>query len=41
MGISVLKDYSFKFAISIIRLYKNLIESKKEFVLSNKPTHNL
>jgi four helix bundle protein len=36
MSKSVLKDYSFKFAIAIIKLYKNLIESKKEFVLSKQ-----
>ncbi len=36
MGKSVLKEYSFQFAISIIKLYKNLIDSKKEFVLSKQ-----
>ena len=32
----ILKEYSFKFAITTIRLYKNLAESKKEFVLSKQ-----
>jgi len=33
---SVLKDNSFKFSIVIIKLYKNLVETKKEFVLSKQ-----
>ncbi len=33
---SILKDNSFKFAIEIIKLYKNLVVSKKEFVLSKQ-----
>jgi four helix bundle protein len=36
MGKSILKEYSFKFAIEIIKLYKILIESKKEYVLSKQ-----
>ncbi|HEV3221358.1 MAG TPA: four helix bundle protein [Puia sp.] len=36
MGKSILKDYSFKFALEIIKLYKNLVISKKEFVLSKQ-----
>ncbi len=36
MGKSILKEYSFKFAIEIIKLYKNLVTSKKEFVLSKQ-----
>jgi four helix bundle protein len=36
MGKSILKEYSFKFAIAIIRVYKNLIQFKKEFVLSKQ-----
>ncbi len=36
MAESVLKDNSFKFSISIIKLYKNLVDSKKEFVLSKQ-----
>ena len=33
---SFLKEDSFKFAITIINLYKILVESKKEFVLSKQ-----
>ncbi len=33
---SFLKEDSFKFAITIIKLYKILVESKKEFVLSKQ-----
>ncbi len=33
---SILKEYSFKFAFEIIKLYKNLVVSKKEFVLSKQ-----
>ena len=33
---SILKNESFRFAIAIIKLYKNLIESKKEYVLSKQ-----
>ncbi len=36
MGKSILKEYSFKFAIEIIRLYKNLVVLKKEYVLSKQ-----
>ena len=36
MGRSILKENSFKFAIEIIKLYKILIESKKEYVLSKQ-----
>ena len=36
MAKSILKEYSFKFAIEIIKLYKNLVESKREFVLSKQ-----
>ena len=36
MGKSILKEFSFKFAIEIIKLYKNLVVSKKEFVLSKQ-----
>ena len=35
-GKSILKEFSFKFAIEIIKLYKNLVVSKKEFVLSKQ-----
>ncbi len=33
---NILKDNSFQFAINIIKLYKYLVESKKEFVLSKQ-----
>lgn len=33
---SILKDDSFKFALTIVILYKYLIESKKEFILSKQ-----
>src|ERR1700722_271622 len=33
---SILRDCSFKFAIEIIKLYKNLVESKREFILSKQ-----
>jgi four helix bundle protein len=36
MGKSILKEHSFRFAIEIIQLYKNLVLSKKEFVLSKQ-----
>jgi four helix bundle protein len=36
MGKSVLKEYSFQFAISIVKLYKNLTDSKREFVVSKQ-----
>jgi four helix bundle protein len=36
MGKSILKEYSFKFAFEIIKLYKNLIESEKEYILSKQ-----
>lgn len=32
----IIKDKSFKFAVSIVNLYKYLIENKKEFVLSKQ-----
>lgn len=33
---SIMKDKSFAFAIRIVKLYKHLCESKKEFVLSKQ-----
>ncbi len=36
MGKSILKEYSFKFAFEIIKLYKHLVESKKEYILSKQ-----
>ena len=36
MAGSIIKDKSFGFAVRIIKLYKNLTESKKEFVLSKQ-----
>lgn len=33
---NVLKDKSYKFALRVIKLYKHLIENKKEFVLSKQ-----
>lgn len=33
---SIIKDKSFAFAIRIVKLYKHLCESKKEFVLSKQ-----
>ena len=33
---SILKDKSFAFAISIVQLYKFLVEERKEFVLSKQ-----
>jgi four helix bundle protein len=33
---SILKDHSFRFAIAIIKLYKNLVESKREYVISKQ-----
>jgi len=33
---SILKDDSYKFAITIIKLYKNLIDSKREYILSKQ-----
>ncbi len=36
MSKSILKDKSFVFAISIVKLYKYLIENKREFVLSKQ-----
>ncbi len=33
---NVLKDKSYKFALRIIKLYKHLIEEKKEYVLSKQ-----
>jgi four helix bundle protein len=33
---NILKDKSFKFAITVIPMYKILVESKKEFVLSKQ-----
>ncbi len=36
MSKSIIKDKSFTFSIRIVRLYKYLIEEKKEFVLSKQ-----
>jgi four helix bundle protein len=36
MGKSIIKDKSFVFAIRIVKLYKYLIENKREFVLSKQ-----
>lgn len=36
MSKNILKDKSFHFAIRIIKLYKYLIENKKEYVLSKQ-----
>lgn len=36
MGENVVKDKSFDFAIRIIKLYRYLIDAKKEFVLSKQ-----
>jgi len=33
---NVLKDKSYKFALRIVKLYKHLVEEKKEFVLSKQ-----
>ena len=33
---NVLKDKSYKFALRIVKLYKHLIEEKKEYVLSKQ-----
>jgi four helix bundle protein len=33
---NILKDKSFNFAVTVIRMYKILVESKKEFVLSKQ-----
>ena len=33
---SILKDRSFVFAVRIVKLYKYLVETKKEFVLSKQ-----
>lgn len=33
---SIIKDKTFNFAIRIVRLYKHLTESKKEFILSKQ-----
>ena len=33
---NILKDYSFAFAVRSIRLYKHLVDKKKEFVLSRQ-----
>ncbi len=33
---SVLKDKSFEFALAVVRLYKSLIETKREYVLSKQ-----
>ncbi len=33
---SILKECSFKFAIEIIKLYKKLVESKKEYILGKQ-----
>ena len=36
MSKSIIKDKSFVFAIRIVKLYKHLVEIKKEFVLSKQ-----
>ncbi len=36
MSKSIIKDKSFVFAIRIVKLYKHLVETKKEFVLSKQ-----
>jgi len=36
MGKNVIKEKSFNFALQVIRLYKELCESKKEFILSKQ-----
>jgi len=33
---SILKDKSFEFALLVVRLYKTLVETKKEYVLSKQ-----
>jgi len=33
---SIIKDKSFLFAIGVVQIYKSLVESKKEFVLSKQ-----
>lgn len=35
-GKSIIKDKSFKFSIEIVTIYKFLVESKKEYVLSKQ-----
>jgi four helix bundle protein len=35
-GKSIIKDKSFAFAIRVVRLYKYLVETKREFVLSKQ-----
>ncbi len=36
MGKSIIKDKSFVFAIRVVKLYKYLIENKREFILSKQ-----
>lgn len=36
MGKSIIKDKSFAFAVRIVKLYKYLVETKREFVLSKQ-----
>jgi four helix bundle protein len=36
MGKSIIKDKSFAFAVRIVKLYKHLVEIKREFVLSKQ-----
>jgi hypothetical protein len=33
---SILKDKSFSFAIAIVKTYKNLVEEKREYVMSKQ-----
>ena len=33
---SIIKDHSFEFALEVIGIYKDLIEKKKEYVLSKQ-----
>lgn len=33
---SILKDKSFEFALAVVRLYKTLAETKREYVLSKQ-----
>ena len=35
-GKSIIKDKSFVFAVRVVKLYKHLVETKKEFVLSKQ-----
>jgi hypothetical protein len=35
---NIVKDKSFEFALHIVKLYKHLVENKKEYVLSKRST---